>query len=169
MGILRDHEKDFIGWTEDQASILRRLSNRIPDLDSENLAEEIEDLGRAEIRETSSLLRQTLIHLIKLSVQSDADPARHWIDEALVFQGNAVIACSPGIRQRIDLKNIWKLAVNAARRSLEQYGVDAGPLPEECPLSLDELLDVDFDPVMCAQRISLSMAPQELGDSPSLG
>src|SRR5690606_6070401 len=74
-------------------------SNTLPGIDIENLAEEIEDSSRTEIRQTSSFLKQTLVHLIKLAVQPAAKSANHWAEEALVFQSDAPLAFSPGIRQ----------------------------------------------------------------------
>ena len=157
MDTARDYESDFIGWTECQAQILQSLPKGAFGLDTANLAEEIADLGRSEIRETSSLLRQVLVHLIKLAAEPDSEPADHWIDEILAFQGDAVLACSPGIRQRIDMPRIWKLAANAAARSLERHGVHLDRLPDECPFSLDEMLGTDFNPAAAAERISRVM------------
>lgn len=87
-----DHERDFIGWTESQAGILRAMPAGAMGLDTQNLAEEIEDLGRSEIRAASSLLRQLLVHLLKLAVQPHLDAASHWVDDALVLQNDALLA-----------------------------------------------------------------------------
>lgn len=63
----QQHDTDFYRWTQDQAALLRALPRTSNLLDIDNLAEEIEDMGRAEIKEISTLLRQTLVHLIKLA------------------------------------------------------------------------------------------------------
>lgn len=158
MESVQEHERDFVGWTESQANILRKIPAGTLGLDTENLAEEIEDLGRSEIRETSSLLRQALVHLIKLAVQPDAEPVQHWLDEALTFQGNAVLACSPGIRKRIDVPAIWRLACNGAVRSLEQHGISAPRLPTQCPFAIDQLLDPEFDPRSAVSIIAAAIS-----------
>jgi hypothetical protein len=137
---------DFYSWTQEQAALLRALPRGSNRLDIDNLAEEIEDMGRAEIREISSLLRQTLTHLIKIAVDLDASSVAHWVSEASGFQSDAVLAYSPGLRQRLDLPKIWKLAKRNATDSPGEYGVVVPPLPEECPLTLDQLLDPDFSP-----------------------
>jgi hypothetical protein len=151
------YERDFVGWTEGQAAILKSIPKSSFGLDTDNLAEEIADLGRSEIRETSSLLRQVLVHLIKLAMRPRSEPADHWVEEVLAFQGDAVLACTPGMRQRIDVPHIWKLAGNAARRSLELRGANADNLPAECPFSLDELLVADFDPIAAAAKLAASI------------
>ena len=153
MDTARDHENDFIGWTESQAAILKCMPRGSFGLDTDNLAEEIADLGRSEIRETSSLLRQVLAHLVKLAAQPCSEPADHWIEEILALQGDAVLACTPGIRQRMDMPRIWELAANAAARSLLRHGVRLDNLT--CPFSLEELLVTDFDPVAAAEKLAV--------------
>ena len=140
------HETDFYRWTQDQAALLRALPRSSNLLDIENLAEEIEDLGRAGIKEISSLLRQTLTHLIKIAVDRESPSVAHWVSEASGFQSDAVLAYSPGLRQRLDLPKIWKLAKRNAADSLGEYRIAVPALPEDCPLTLDQLLDADFSP-----------------------
>jgi hypothetical protein len=79
------------------------------------------------------------------------------VDEALAFQGDAVLACSPGIRQRIDLAAIWRLACNGAVRSLKHHGGKCPDLPSRCPLALEALLDSDFDPLASAAAIAAAI------------
>jgi hypothetical protein len=54
------YEDDFLLWSESQAALLRRLAagERVNDrdLDWANLSEEIEALGRGELRAVESLL-----------------------------------------------------------------------------------------------------------------
>jgi hypothetical protein len=142
----QQHDTDFYGWTQEQAALLRALPRGSNRLDIDNLAEEIEDMGRAEIKEISSLLRQTLTHLIKIAVDYEAQSVAHWVTEASSFQSDVVLAYSPGLKQRLDLPKIWKLARRNAMDSLGEYGVAVPPLPEECPFTLDDLLDPDFSP-----------------------
>jgi hypothetical protein len=153
----QQHETDFYSWTQEQAALLRELPRGSNRLDIDNLAEEIEDLGRAEIKEISSLLRQTLTHLIKIAVDGEAQSVAHWVTEVSGFQSDAVLAYSPGLRQRLDLPKIWKLAKRNAADSLSEYGVAVPPLPEECPISLDQLLDADFSPRDAAAVLGATM------------
>ncbi|NDW05335.1 DUF29 domain-containing protein [Jiella pacifica] len=151
----QQHETDFYRWTQDQAALLRALPRSSSSLDIDNLADEIEDMGRAEIKEISSLLRQTLTHIVKIAVGREAPSVPHWVGEASGFQADAVLAYSPGLRQRLDLPTIWKLARRNAADSLREYGVAVPPLSEECPLTLDQLLDPDFSPREAANIVAL--------------
>lgn len=150
------HESDFYGWTQEQAAILRGMSGTETRLDVANLAEEIEDMGRAEIREITSLLRQTVAHLLKLTIEPES---HHWFDEAVTFQADAVSAFSPGLKQRIDVEKIWRLASNEATRILENHGTTVPELPPVCPLSLDELLVEDFDPKAAIETFTTAIYP----------
>src|SRR5271165_1956765 len=76
------YEEDFVRWTEEQAAALRDAACRginLP-LDWENLAEEIDSLGRAQRRELRSRIATIIEHLIKLECSPVTDPRQGWID-----------------------------------------------------------------------------------------
>jgi len=60
------YETDFLDWTQEQSALLR--ARHWEELDLEHLAEEIEDLGREQKLALQSLLRQILLHLLKLEI-----------------------------------------------------------------------------------------------------
>lgn len=74
------YESDFYGWTQDQAAKLRALlaerSNL--DLDIENIAEEIDSLGRSNFHQLVSRFEETLIHLLKLHYSTHLDCENGW-------------------------------------------------------------------------------------------
>ncbi len=76
------YEEDFVRWTEQQAAALRQatgLSTNLP-LDWENLAEEIDSLGRSHRRELRSRIAVIIEHLIKLECSPATDPRRGWME-----------------------------------------------------------------------------------------
>jgi Domain of unknown function DUF29 len=76
------YEEDFVRWTEAQAATLRkaaRLGINLP-LDWENLAEEIDSLGRSQRRELRSRIATIIEHLLKLQCSPAADPRANWIE-----------------------------------------------------------------------------------------
>ena len=74
------YESDFYGWTQDQSAKLRRLQGeRVNlDIDFQNLAEEIESLGRSDHRQLVSRLEEICIHLLKLHYSLSCEPRRGW-------------------------------------------------------------------------------------------
>lgn len=74
------YDEDFVAWAKQQAEALRsaaRGSTNQP-LDWENLAEEIEDLGRSVRRELRSQLTRIIHHLLKLQHSPAIGPRRGW-------------------------------------------------------------------------------------------
>jgi len=76
------YDQDFVRWTEQQAAALRDaagLSTNLP-LDWQNLAEEIDSLGRSYRRELRSRIAVIIEHLIKLECSPAVDPRRGWME-----------------------------------------------------------------------------------------
>lgn len=76
------YEEDFVRWTEQQSRALREaagVGTNLP-LDWENLAEEIESLGRSQRRELRSRLAVILEHLMKLDHSPATEPRTGWMD-----------------------------------------------------------------------------------------
>ena len=78
----RLYEEDFVRWTEEQSRALREaaLSPTNTPLDWENLAEEIESLGRSQRHALRRRIAVILEHLLKLEHSPAGDPRRGWID-----------------------------------------------------------------------------------------
>jgi hypothetical protein len=76
------YEEDFVRWTEEQAAALReaaKLGTNLP-LDWENLAEEVDSLGRSQRHELRSRIAVIIEHLIKLRQSPATDPRSGWMD-----------------------------------------------------------------------------------------
>ena len=96
------YDDDFYAWSQHQAAVLRELAIRrdLPnDLDLEHVAEEIEDVGTAELNAVRSLLRNMLAHLIKVASSPRAEPANHWFEEIVGFHLDAIGRYSRAMRQ----------------------------------------------------------------------
>jgi hypothetical protein len=76
----RLYDDDFIAWSKQQAEALRAAarggSNQA--IDWENVAEEIEDLGKSQRRELSSRIREIILHLVKLTNSPRSEPRPGW-------------------------------------------------------------------------------------------
>src|ERR1700704_138919 len=58
-----EYERDFYSWLREQARHVR--AGRWDALDRENLAEEIESLGREQFNKLESALRVLMLHMLK--------------------------------------------------------------------------------------------------------
>jgi hypothetical protein len=74
------YDEDYLLWTQEQARLLREAAQagmNIP-LDWENLAEEIEDLGRSVRFELRNRLSTIMEHLLKLQHSPTVEPRVGW-------------------------------------------------------------------------------------------
>ncbi|MGO6883052.1 DUF29 domain-containing protein [Rhizobium ruizarguesonis] len=139
------YDSDFVQWARDQAALLRGLDPSPTGLDLDNLAEEIEALGRMEISAVSRHLYGLLKSLLLLSATADTPDRRRWTREASESQIEVIIAMSPGLSQHLDLMRTYKLARRGAIDMLVELNVQVPDFPTECPLAFDQLIDENFD------------------------
>ena len=148
------YDTDFFSWTQDQAAALRRAGAH-GDIDIEHLAEEIEDLGKRDLREVTSFLRLVFVHLMKIAADPAAQSVPHWRSETRAFARSAADAFSPGMRRLIDLPKLWREALKTLAEDAKDLGLSPPPA-RACPFSLDEFMtgtiDVDLALAKMAER-----------------
>ena len=136
------YETDILAWSERQAGLLRRIAagQRVndADLDWPNIAEEIESVGNEQLHSVESLLVQALLHDLKAAAWPSSRDAPHWRGEARRFRGDAAGRFAPSMRPRIDLARLYRRALRAMPETSD--GQLPLPVPETCPVTLDELL-----------------------------
>jgi len=139
---LYDH--DFYEWTKCNAALLR--AGRLDQVDLEHVAEEIEDMGKSERRDLSNRLRVLLTHLLKWSVQSGRRSSS-WESTIHVQRAETLklLKQMPSLRVALaeELPEIYELA---KRKATGETGLAGSYFPEECPFSLQQILDDDFLP-----------------------
>ena len=68
------YDQDYYLWLETTAKLLRE--GTLPELDIDNLLEEVEDIGRSEKRAVYSNLKILLMHLLKHHWQQVKGPSQ---------------------------------------------------------------------------------------------
>ena len=161
-----DYDKDFFAWTQHQAKLLRTLDRRGPDLPAglnlRQVAEEIKDLGSAELNSVKSLIRQILVHLIKWASEPASTALGHWRTEATTFHFDMLDAYTPSMRRQIDMEQLWARALKLADLRLREHGSSvSAEVPEECPFSVQDLIAEDFSFDAALERLRRQeQAPQ---------
>jgi hypothetical protein len=135
------YDEDILLWSERQGDLLRRIAagepvNERPDW--MNIIEEVESVGRSDLRAARSLLLQALLHQLKAAAWPDSPSVTAWEADARLFRIQARDAFSPSMRQRLDLDDIYADALAALPASMD--GQPPRALPSTCPMTLDELL-----------------------------
>jgi hypothetical protein len=141
---MSDYEADVLHWSEQQAGLLRRLAagERVNDqIDWENVIEEVESVGGEQLHAVQSLLRQALIHMLKAEAWPKCRDAPTWRADAITFRTDAADRFAPSMRQKIDLARIYRQALRALPATMDDQ--PPLPVPEACPVTLDELLAED--------------------------
>jgi hypothetical protein len=138
------YEGDYFAWSRDQAA--RLVDLRPKGIDWQNLAEEIESLGRSEKRAIRSDLIVVVTHLLKWQFQprerkagwrSSIAEHRKRIDEAL--------RASPSLKRYPGtiLQEIYPYALSIAA---EETNLPETAFPEAYPFTIAQILDPDFYP-----------------------
>jgi hypothetical protein len=141
------YDDDILEWSERQAELLRRRAAgelvNDAELDWPNIAEEIVDVGRSELRAVASHLVQALLLDLKAEAWPLSREVPHWRAEARGHRDDARAAFTRSMAQREELE-ISELYHRALRRMPEMIdGVPPLPVPQACPVTLVELLGED--------------------------
>ncbi len=141
---MSDYDTDILTWSERQAALLRRMAagERVNDqIDWDNVAEEVESVGRSQLAQVKSLLVQAIVHMLKAQVWPHSRDVPRWQAKARGFRGDAADIVTPSMRQRIDITELY---VRAMRRLPERIDdQEPQPVPARCPVTLEELLSDD--------------------------
>jgi hypothetical protein len=146
------YQTDYYAWTKQQAAELRALAARRVNstLDLENLAEEIESLGRSDWRAARSQIERVLEHLLKLEISPARAPRAQWLDSVDSARRESTDLLTPVLRREVenDLATLFQRARSAAAKGLRRHGEAeaANALPAACPYSFEQILDQDWYP-----------------------
>lgn len=144
---MTDYNKDFYLWTQKQAALIRSLE--IPGLDRENVAEEIESIGRDFKRQCLGRFCYLIMELLlfKYSLPDDNGKRRSNINiqlgrcELLTF-----VEESPNFVKVLEenKEKCYKEATIMA--ALLNHSLIIEDFFRQCPFSLERILDENFFP-----------------------
>ena len=138
------YEDDFYTWTQEQGARLR--SGDLASRDLENLAEEIESLGRSEFNSLVSAWRVILLHMLKWDHQPERR-TRGWTLSIAEQRAQAtyVLKDNPGLKSRLD--EALERAYHGARLgAAKETKLSLRRFPERCPYNREEMLTRPFPP-----------------------
>jgi len=160
-------EQDFLIWTERSADLLR--SRQFSMLDIDHLAEEIEDLGRSERHAVASRLRVLLMHLLKWETHPE-HRSGSWRSTIRTQRRDLLelLESMPSLRRQLN-RELPKIYNRAVEEALEETGLLSNPWPADCPLTLDQILDLGFLPSISRQLThELVRSPEGFADAKAL-
>jgi hypothetical protein len=138
------YNQDFYAWAMQNAQLLRQ--GRSSEIDIEHIAEELESMGKSERRELISRLSVLISHFLKWLFQPGlrSNSWKYTIEE----QRRAVTdLLEDSLSLYHELENrLAKAYTNALLQAARETGMDKTHFPEQCPFSLDQILNEDFWP-----------------------
>jgi hypothetical protein len=143
------YEQDFFEWTVQNARMLR--AQRLTDIDTEHLAEEIEDVGKREQREVRNRLKVLITHLLKWRVQPElrfTEAGKSgWLDTIREqrSQLELIFAQSPSLR-RYAQDSLVAVYCKAIEDAEYETKLPRNMFPPECPFDLAQIVDPGFLP-----------------------
>jgi hypothetical protein len=138
------YDLDFYAWANEQATLLR--AGRLAEADIENIAEEIESMGRSEKRELINRLTVLMLHLLKWEFQP-ALRGNSWrltVEEQRYRLDNH-LRDNPSLKAQLEqaMRDAYRLTLVVAER---ETGLPRSTFPDDCPYSFDEAINPHFWP-----------------------
>lgn len=137
------YQRDPYAWSLEQARLLKE--RRLREIDADNIAEEILDVGRNEYDKLESALRVLLAHMLKWDHQPERR-SRSWAN-TIAEQRYRV---ERQLRENPSLKARLEEAIEEAYRSgrlmaSTETDIDPGRFPSACPYDWKTITDQPFE------------------------
>ncbi|MBV5272951.1 MAG: DUF29 domain-containing protein [Lamprocystis purpurea] len=138
------YDQDLYSWAMQTARQVRE--HRFAEIDCVHLAEELESMGKTELRALESRLVVLLAHLLIWEHQpGNRTKSRRW---TLIEQRKRIgrlLDDSPSLRSKLpDL--IADAYDSALRWAADETGMEEGDFPPACRYSIEQVMDTGFYP-----------------------
>ena len=136
------YDTDVYSWALEQARLIREGLWKEVDLD--NVAEEIESVGKSQHDALESCLARVIEHMLKWDYQ-EGKRTRSWVGSIEVHRVRATLRLekSPGLKSELDgiIRSAYRLAVAYARKDT---GLSRSAFPESCPYDFEAVMTRPF-------------------------
>lgn len=134
------YNQDIVKWANEQANFLR--TKRFDLLDLDNIAEEIEDVGKSEKRELANRMAILLMHLLKWQYQP-SHRGKSW--ELTIKEQRKrilmVLEDVPSLKNSLmDEKWLFGAWSDSVQYAIKETGLERSKFPENLPYSIDDVL-----------------------------
>ena len=138
------YEKDFYAWLTQNARLMRL--GKLSEIDVENIAEELESMGKSERRAFMNRLAVLIAHLLKWRFQPGirSNSWRYSIKEQRASLLD-LLEDSPSLSSEIEQK-IKKAYSKALIIAARETGLPESSFPPACPFTFSQTVDDSFLP-----------------------
>ncbi|PMP62731.1 MAG: DUF29 domain-containing protein [Sulfurihydrogenibium sp.] len=146
------YDRDYPLWVDINLQLLKEKEYEL--VDWENLLEEIEDMGRSDLKACVSYLAVILEHLYKLDNFKDLaggeKAGNSWVRSIknARYDINRMFNRYPSLKVKLpqELQYAWEEAVSRLRKWLSENDIDPDTynFPKDCPYTYEEALSKDL-------------------------
>jgi hypothetical protein len=137
------YEEDYYLWIQTQIELLKERNWELVDID--NLVEELESMGRSEIRSLSSYLGVLFAHLYKWDYFPN-NRTRSWLNSIYYSREEILYLLKeqPSLKSKLNdvINKGW---LEAKKIIAKDTDIDYRTLPESCPYSYDDAMKRELE------------------------
>jgi hypothetical protein len=138
------YETDFYAWVNQQVNFLH--SGKFSETDMDNIAEEIEEMGKSIARALESRLEILLMHLLKWQYQP-SHRSKSWritiVEQRLAL--TKLLKKNPSLKSKLQ-DAIVESYVYAIIRASVETDLPKNTFPKDCPYRFEEIMNENFWP-----------------------
>ena len=137
------YEDDLYSWVEEHVALLR--AGRLEEIDAENIAEELSDVGSEQYDKLESSVRVLVMHMLKWDQQPEKQSAS-WLYSIDEHRERILrlLKKNPGLKSRIE-EAVSEAYPSAVRWASLETRLPRSEFPRECPYSWDRILNRPFE------------------------
>jgi hypothetical protein len=135
----RRYGDDLYGWVEDQIALLK--GGRLSEIDANNIAEELSDVGNEQYDKLESAIRIVLLHLLKWDHQP-SHRSTSWVLSIREHRRRigVVLRKNPSLKPSIEEATLDGYA-NAQDDAIRETGLSETVFPDVCPYDWDTIMN----------------------------
>ncbi len=136
--------EDYYAWTQETIEKLRQ--GRLNEVNTDELIEELEDMGKSERRELRDRLTVLLAHLLKWQYQPERKE-KSWrltIEEQR-YQITMLLRSNPSLKPTLN-EALSEAYPSATRFAAKETDFEVDEFPAKCPWPIERVLDAEFYP-----------------------
>lgn len=134
------YHEDETAWLETMSRLV--AERRFAELDCEHLSEYLADMAKRDKREVMSRLSLLIAHLLKWDRQPD-QRGNSWRATIAVQRQELRDLLESGTLRNYAGENLAKAYQRGVKQAALETGLAEDTFPDECPLTLDEILGED--------------------------
>ena len=136
------YDLDYVSWIERQVALLR--AGRLTEIDAENVAEELSDLGKVQFYRLQGSLKILVMHMLKWDQQAEHRSAS-W--EGTIREHRRrigrLVDKNPGLKPRLP-EALAESYEDARGWASIETGIPDDDFPAECPYGWSDVMDRVF-------------------------